>query len=130
GRATRRRPVSKRGPMISSQTANEVLTAPSGTITLGGVDFIVPTPTPQAMTAMMVECRKRIKARRSAKVLELFREFKDYEFAKQVVLDQDGPDLESFINADPKQSLEHLLAEMDDPGMCRFTAFLILKPGD
>jgi hypothetical protein len=111
--------------MISSTAASELANAPLGSIELGGQSYFVSCPTKQDMTSILLECKKLAGQRRSARVLELFREFQDYNLAKQMAADEDPEP----ANSNEAQAMA-LLREMGSLSGCLFAAGLILRRGN
>jgi soluble cytochrome b562 len=103
---------------LNTKTANELASGAPGTITLGGQAYLVAQPGQNEMTTIALEARKIAKRKRNDKLLELFREFKDYELAKKILADtMPGAD-------DDAANIQDALTDVEG---CQWIAFVLLK---
>jgi len=102
--------------------ANLLATAAPGSIFLCGNKYLVAQPTEQDMGAIFVEAAKIAKRQRNAKLVELVKDFKDYELAKKV-LDETMP----VLADEAVQGIASINQALSDPEGVHWIAFILLR---
>ncbi len=108
--------------MADTPTANLLATGAPGSIILAGNKYIVAQPNDQDMGAIFVEAAKIAKRQRNNRLVELVKDFKDYDLAKKV-LDETMPVLQD----EAQQGIQSINQALSDPEGVHWIAFILLR---